>query len=68
MYNFKHIYILFPAFFKTRSIDLKFPSLKILNLLYLPSTFAFSFKKYVGVSHEIETLALKVAVGCSVGN
>ena len=61
------IYIFFPTFLKTRSTDLKFPSLKILNLFHLPSTFAFSFKKYVGVSHEIETLALKLVVGCPVG-
>ena len=61
------IYIIFPAFLKTRSIDLKFSSLKIVNLFHLPSTFAFAFKKYVGVSHEIETLALKLAVGYPVG-
>ena len=67
IYNFNHIYIFFPNFLKTRSTDLKFPSLKILNLFHLPSTFAFSFKKYVGVSHEIETLALKLVVGCPVG-
>ena len=62
------IYILSPAFLKTRSENLKFPSFKILNLLHLPSTFSFSFKKYVGVSPHMKLrLALKLAVGCPVG-
>ena len=58
------IHILFPTFLKTRSTYLKFSSLKILNFFHLPSTFAFSFKKYVVVSYEIETL--NTETGCSL--